>query len=444
MKKLHTILSTIILAALLLSACAPAATHAPTTATTAAPTVKPTDKPVVTLEWWTVNSEETTEAAQRAMAKEFEKTHPNIKINVTVLPESGFTEKMTTTLGAGSGAPDVAYFWDNNWFPQALDLKPYIEKTKFDIKQYTPSMWSTRALFGDKVVGLPLGIGGNFIMYNKKVFDEMKVAYPDENLTPEGYIELVKKLNDPAKKRWGGDTPRGPYRAIWYNMGAHPFSDDNKKVDGYLNSEASVKAYQWLHDLFSTKAVPTPADLATLGNEGTGPVDLFMAGRLAMATLNQGHMLNAIKAGVPFGIIPEPGYKDKQRYVNAWSLTVSVWKGTKYPDEAWEFLKYWAGPEGQKYLMENSNLLPSIPSVLAQYKNANTDYFKAFMKVMELPQVAEWTRPHVCNSTVLKAAQPVWDKVNLLQIQKADIKSELDKLVPAAQTALEQCVAKLK
>ena len=70
----------------------------------------------------------TTEAAQRAMAKEFEKTHPNIKVNVTVLPESGFTEKMTTTLGAGAGAPDVGYFWDTNWFPQALELKPYIDK----------------------------------------------------------------------------------------------------------------------------------------------------------------------------------------------------------------------------------------------------------------------------------------------------------------------------
>ena len=81
-------------------------------------------------------------------------------------------------------------------------------------------MWATRALFGDKIIGLPLGIGGNFIMYNKKVFDEMKVPYPDENLTPEGYIELVKKLYDPAKKRCGGDTPRGPFRAIWYNMGA--------------------------------------------------------------------------------------------------------------------------------------------------------------------------------------------------------------------------------
>jgi hypothetical protein len=73
----------------------------------------------VTLEWWTVNSEEYSEQVQRDMAKQFETENPGIKVNVTVLPESGFTDKMTTTLGAGKGAPDVAFFWDNNWFPQA-------------------------------------------------------------------------------------------------------------------------------------------------------------------------------------------------------------------------------------------------------------------------------------------------------------------------------------
>lgn len=87
----------------------------------------------VTLEWWTVDSEEYSEAAQRAMAKQFEAENPNIKVNVIVLPEGGFTDKMTTTLGAGQGAPDVAFFWDNNWFPQALDLTPFLKDNK-DVK----------------------------------------------------------------------------------------------------------------------------------------------------------------------------------------------------------------------------------------------------------------------------------------------------------------------
>lgn len=404
----------------------------------AAPPAEP-----VTIEWWTVPSEEYSEEAQVALARAFEESHPNIKVNVTVLPESGFTEKMTAALGAGQGAPDVAFFWDTNWYPQALDLRPYIEKTNFDTSIYFPSFWKTRALWGDVVVGLPLGVGANFVMYNKDVFDEMGVAYPTSELTTDEWNALVTEVNDPDKKRWGGDRPRGPFRAIWYNYGARPFSDDNMTVDGYLNSPESVAAYTWLWDLVNTGATPTPADLEVLGTEGTGPVDLFLAGRLAMATLNQGHLLNAIEAGTNFGVIPEPQVSGNQRWVNAWSLTASIWKGTEHPDEAWEFLKYWVGPEGQEFLMLNGNLFPSIPEVLQKSPHADIEAVQEFFKILELPQVAEWTGVHACNSTVLRAASSVWDKVMLGEIERDQIKAELDAVVPDAQAALDECRVRL-
>lgn len=67
-------------------------------------TAVPVEEPV-TIEWWTVPSEEYSEEAQRKMVEAFEATHPHIKVNITVLPESGFTEKMTAALGSGQGAP---------------------------------------------------------------------------------------------------------------------------------------------------------------------------------------------------------------------------------------------------------------------------------------------------------------------------------------------------
>lgn len=399
---------------------------------------------VVTIEWWSVASEEYSEEAQRGLVEAFEAEHPSIKVNLTILPESGFTEKMTTTLGAGEGAPDVAFFWDNNWFPQALDLTPYIEADPdLGPETYFEGFWNTRAVWGDKIVGLPLGVGANFVMYNKGVFDAAGVAYPTEGWTTEDYIAMVAALSDPEQKTWGGDRPRGPYRAIWQNYGAFPYSDDSMTVDGYLNSPESVAAYTWLWDLVATGGTPTPADLEILGTEGTGPVDLFIAGRLAMATLNQGHMLNALEAGVNFGIVPEPQVPGHDRYVNAWSLTCSIWAGTQHPDEAYEFLSYWVGPEGQRYLMEHGNLFPSIPDVLKEYRDADTEYAQAFFKVLELKQVAEWANAHPCKGTVLRAAQDAWDLIMLGEIGRDEIQSTLDSLVPAAQAALDECRARL-
>jgi multiple sugar transport system substrate-binding protein len=293
------------------------------------------------------------------------------------------------------------------------------------------------------VVGLPLGVGANFVMYNKDVFDEMGVTYPSPDWTTDDMLALVAELNSPDQKRWGGDRPRGPFRAIWRNYGAQLYSDDSMTVDGYLNGPESVAAYTWLWDLVNTGATPTPADIEVLGTEGTGPVDLFLAGRLAMATLNQGHMLNAIAAGANFGIVPEPRVQAQDPYVNAWSLTASIWKGTQHPDEAWAFLKYWVGPEGQRFLMENGNLIPSIPAVSQDFAHADQEYAQAFFEVLEFEQVAEWVNAHPCQVEVLRAASDVWDKIMLGSIGRDQIQAELDAVTPAAQAALDECRGRL-
>ena len=398
----------------------------------------------VTIEWWSVNSEEYSEDVQRALVDAFEGEHPNINVNLTILPESGFTDKMTTTLGAGEGAPDVAFFWDSNWYPQALDLTPYIEADPdLGPETYIEGFWNTRAVWQDKIVGLPLGVGANFVMYNKDVFDEAGVDYPTADWTTDDFVRIASQITDPDTRRWGGDRPRDAYRAIWNNYGSFLYSDDGTTVDGYLNSPQTVAAYTWLWDLVNSGATPTPADIEILGTEGTGPIDLFMAGRLAMATLNQGHTLNAVDAGVNFGIVPEPQVPGNERYVNAWSLTASIWSGTDHPDEAYEFLSYWVGPEGQRFLMENGNLFPSIPSVLAEYENADSDYAQAFFQVLELQQVAEWKNAHPCFGTVNRAVTDVWDLINLGEIGRDQIESTLNDYVDDAQAALDECRPRL-
>lgn len=408
------------------------------------PTLISAQEPV-TIKWWTVPSEEFSEEAQRALAEKFMEEHPNIIIDLTVLPPDGYDERMNTVIGAGEGVPDVALFWNANWWPQALDLTPLLEAdSEVNESIYFPEFFQNWGVWQDKVIGLPLGVGANFVMYNKDVFDAAGVEYPSVDWTPDDFIRISTELNSAEERRWGGDRPRGPYRAIWMNYGAFPYSEDSTTLDGFINSPESVAAYTWLWDLVNSGATPTPADIEILGTEGTGPYDLFVAGRLAMATLNQGHMLNSIDLGVNFGIVPEPHVPGNDRFVNAWSLTVSVWAGTEHPEEAWEFLRYWAGPEGQRFLMENANLFPSIPSVLAEYENADEEYAQAFFSVLEHIQVAKWTNEHPCwRGSVLRAVQDAWDLIMLGEIAREDVEPTLTSLVEPAQAALDECVARL-
>src|SRR5690606_38053000 len=104
----------------------------------------------VTIEWWTVNSEEFDEEVQRALVDKFNAEHPNIQVNMTLLPSDGYDERMQTTLGAGVGAPDVALFWIANWYPQALDITEYLENDPDLSKEdYLEGFWNTRVVFGD-------------------------------------------------------------------------------------------------------------------------------------------------------------------------------------------------------------------------------------------------------------------------------------------------------
>lgn len=395
---------------------------------------------VVTLEWWTWDSEEYDEASQRAMVKAFEADHPNIKVNMTLMPTSGFETKMTTALGAGVGGPDVAFFSISNWFPKALPLDDFIKRDGFDTSMYYQGFWDTKTQFDGKTIGLPLGVGASIVMFNKDLFDQAGVPYPTNDWTTDEYLEIAKKVANPARKVWGAEILTRPFRAIWYNYGpnARLYSPDSTKVDGYLNSAESLRAYEWFYDLMRSGVTPTVSDMATLSTENTGPIDLFMADRIAMATLNQGHMLNAVKAGKNFGVVREPGVGNNPRHVNAWSLLVGIWEGTKHPEEAWTFLKWYVGPEGQKFLMDNANLFPSIEAVAKQYKDADKDYVQAFLEVLDDNQVAIWRGSHPSGTKVEASITDLWDKIKLGLITRDQIKGELDALVPRAQEVLDE------
>lgn len=401
---------------------------------------------VVTIEWWTVAGNDTPEEAIRALVEAFEAEHPNIRVNVTILGDSAYEDLMTTALGAGDGAPDVAYFWVNGWLPQALDITSYFEADP-DLNRdtYFEEYFNNHAIWQDKIIALPFGVGANFVMYNKDIFDEAGIDYPSADWTPYDYIEIATALTDPEQRRWGGDRPRGPFRAIWRNLGAiRPYSDDSTTVEGFLNGPESVAAYTWLWDLVASGVTPTSADLDVLGTDGTGPVDLFIAGRVAMATLNPGNMLFVREAGVNFGIVPEPYIPGNERWVHAFTSRASIWAGTEHPDEAYEFLRFWAGPEGQRLMMEQGRLLPSIPDVLAEYADADEEYFQGFMSVLDARQNAEWDNAHPCwRASVIRAAQDAWDLIMLGEIERDEVQATLDSVVGDSQGALDACVPRL-
>lgn len=434
-----------------------AAPAAPTAAPTAAPpkptaappqpTAVPT-KPPVTVDWWTVASADVgTQPQQEAMVAEFNKlaAKTSAQVKPTFLPDDGFSEKMTTVLGTGTGVPDVATIVIDAWFPAALDLRKYIERDKIDLNQYAKIFFDTRCRFGEKIIGLPITTGATMYFYNKALFDENGLKYPDWGYTMQQWLEDSRKITKRDKKIFGAAMPTRIWRAEFFAFGAKPFSDDGKTVNGFVNGPKTVKMMEFMYDLATSGAVPTRAEFEVLRTEGTGPIDLFNTGRLGFAGLNNGQFGIVDKAGVKFGLIHNPKVEGEDIVTNAWTLQLGIPSASKNQDAAWEYVKWLAGETGQRYMMANraGAYTPPVPALWKDHPGKADARLDFFFKILETRQVWEFAGKYPYFTKATRPMQDIYDGIYAGKIQRGDIKSELDKLVQPMQKIVDEERAKL-
>ena len=214
------------LAATACAAVAPAApTAAPATAAPVVPTAVPA-KPITTVDWWTVTSADIgSQAQQEALIAEFNKlsAKTGAMVKPTFLPDDGFSEKMTTVLGTGTGVPDVSTIVVDSWFPAASDLRDLIARDTVDINQYAKTFFDTRCRFGEKIIGLPITVGATMYFYNKAMFDAKGLKYPEWGYTMQQWLADAVKMTDRSKKIFGAAMPTRLWRGEFF--GAFPGAD---------------------------------------------------------------------------------------------------------------------------------------------------------------------------------------------------------------------------
>ena len=123
----------------------------------------------------------------RFVAKAPHAINPNITVTMNVAPSKQYWQKLQTTTVAGT-APDV--FWINYPnFPKyfnsntLLNLSPYIEKSTItNISNYPASLMKKYTQNG-AVYAIPEQFDTIILAYNKDLFDEAGIAYPDDTWT---------------------------------------------------------------------------------------------------------------------------------------------------------------------------------------------------------------------------------------------------------------------
>jgi multiple sugar transport system substrate-binding protein len=368
-----------VVAALLVAACGGASTS-PAAATAAAPSVEasapsgesaePSDagytgpEATITYSIWGDPAEIKN---QQAIVDAFHAVNPKITVKVTVSDWEPYWDKLQTSI-AGGDAPDV-FAMDGPLFPDyqtrdvLLDLKPYIDKTGYDLSQLADQAVADFTT-PDGQFGLPRDLNVVALYYNKKMFDAASLPYPDDTWDWAKLVEVAKQLTkrnaDGKVSQWGFYTETTDMENYWSELvwqnGGDIISEDHKS--SLVGSDQATGGLQFLQDLiWKEKVMPDAAITDALG-------DAFEQGQAALESNGSWLVSTHQAAGIDFGIAPLPkGTAGQATSINPTGAV--VFKGTKNPDAAWEFVKYLASPDAQTKLMELKASLPANKEVLS-------------------------------------------------------------------------------
>ena len=354
-----------------------------------------TGKAKVTLTY-TNNSTGSDKAVQESLITEFAKTNPNIIVNYTPIPADswgGYFDKVATLI-AGGTPPDVSriaiegaqHFASRDL---SLPLDSFISNEPDKLGEYYADVYKPVIdvfVTNGKTYGLPFAANTEVMFYNKKMFQDAGVPLPTEMWTKDQFIDAAQKLT----KRSGSGDPQvyGFGFPIAYFNGAIPFifsNGSNLLTDDLTKSQANdpkvVEAITLMRDMvWDLKVAPKPT---TNGND---IVNLFAARKIAMMP-GARNPIGALKAAGlstdEYDIAPWPSWKAN---VTEFGVGASaILKSSKYPQEAWQWVKFLTSPTAIAFLTLTGGSVPARRSVAnsdAMFKDApaNSKIFYALLE----------------------------------------------------------------
>lgn len=287
--------------------------------------------------------------------KKFNEENPDIKVTVELTPYKQYFQKLETA-ATGGALPDILWMNGPNITKFAtgdvlLSLDDLIKQDKYSMDNYPQSLVDLYSVDG-KQYGIPKDYDTTGLWYNKKLFDEAGISYPDETWDWDTLKDAARKLTNKEQGIYGFaalmGNQGGYYDLIWQN-GGYVISDDNKSV-GFDQPEA-IEAIKYNISFIEEGLSPTAAQMTE-----TVPSDLFTSGKIAML-FDGPWMVPQYKENKDLDVAVMP--KGKQRAVSIHGLGNVIAANTKHKDEAWEFLKFLGSKEAAEIFANTGTVIPA-------------------------------------------------------------------------------------
>lgn len=300
--------------------------------------------------------------------QDWQAAHPNIKIVFEHTPYTGYDSKILTRI-AGGAAPDIIatevdYFVTFASKHVLEDLNPFVETdTEFSKQDFFPTILDRFTVDG-KLFAVPRDVAPfACVFYNKKLFDEASLSYPNDNWTWDDLLRYARVLT--KKDANGRVTQYGFYGWAWQNFiygnGGALVDNIKKPTKTLIDDPRSIQGLQFYSDLSNLyQVMPTPVALA---NMGMGVDLMFASGRLGMFLSGIWETPGLRNYNFEWDVALFPKNPQGIRSFGSGGTGYAILKTSKNKKEAWEVIKALTGPKGQEQLASKGLAQPSRVSV---------------------------------------------------------------------------------
>ncbi len=300
---------------------------------------------------------------EQAVVDAFEAAHPEINVELELTNYNDIFVKFQTQVAGGTPPDVISMNFENlRSFATRGAVEPLgdrIAAEGFDTSIYYENTLDMHTVDG-VVYGLPATFSDNVLYFNKKMFDDAGIAYPDATWDWTKLVEVGRQFVKDVDGDGLADTYG--YGPAWWPMylfqwGTNMLSDDVSSCT--LNAPEALEALNAYAALFADDGIS--ANRAAQATQGD--YDRFIAGNLAMFSAGPWAVkpFNDAISGFEWDIAHQPAGAEQGTFLYSNSYAIAAAAENK--DAAWEFIKFASGPEGVQIRQQGQFEIAAVKSV---------------------------------------------------------------------------------
>lgn len=328
----------------------------------------------------------------RKIADKFEEENPNIKVKIQVVAWDPYWT-MLEAGATGDSLPDTFWMHSNEIYRYGsngmlLDLGDYIDKSDaVDLKNY-PEGLNNIYNINNKQYAIPKDYDTIGLWYNKKMFDEAGVEYPNENWDWNTLKEAAKKLTKEDGSQYGFLAPlhnqEGYYNFVYQNGGTIITDDKKSGYDDPKTEEALEYYFSFVNEKLSPMITDDSKRAEALEN-GQVAMGLFGSWNLANFTKN-----DYIRENFDVAVLPKANDGHRATIFNGLGNAISA--NTKHKDEAWKWIEFLSSKEGQEMQAQLGVAISAYNGTADQWVESNKDFaIKNFIDMVDYAQIRPYS-----------------------------------------------------